>query len=171
MPREFDNFGDMAKRLLLSAASTTPALHYAVRDAVKLVAKTAKAEIGVYQDQVVAPNGDIGFFPAWAQLAESTERDKEAHGYPLDSPLLRTGEFRDGIKGEAQGLKGIVGSDADFAYWHEMGTEHMPPRPVFGPAGARNEKEIQRLFMEAIAGALIFADTVHKPTGSARVKE
>lgn len=158
---EFDSFDGMAEHLLLSKAVTTAALHYAVKDAVKLVQKTARDKIGHYQDQVAAPNGGIGYFPAWEQLADSTEREKEAKGYPLDAPLLRTGELRDSIKGEAVGLKGIVGSDEDDAVYHEMGTEHMPPRPVFGPAGAETEHEVQKMLLEALAGALFFADAAH----------
>ena len=168
--REFDSFEGMALHLLLAKAASTPALHLAVKDAVKLVAKTAQGEIGHYQEQMEAPNGGIGFFPAWELLAESTEREKEALGYPLDAPLLRTGQFRDSVKGDAVGLNGIVGTDDDVALYHEMGTDHMPPRPVFGPAGARNEVEIQRLFLEALTGAMIFADVTHTPMGSGKFR-
>jgi hypothetical protein len=45
----------------------------------------------------------------------------------------------------------------------------MPPRPVLGPAAAEHEFEVQRMFLDAIAGALIFAD-VTTPIGSGKFR-
>lgn len=161
--REFDSFEGMAMHLLLAKGVTAAALHLAVKDAVKIVKEDAQQQIGHYQDAVQAQRGDIGVFPAWAPLADSTEREKERLGYPLDAPLLRDGEMRESIDGEAMGLKGIVGSKDEKMMYHELGTERMPPRPVLGPAAAKHEEEIQRLMLEALAGALIFADETHIP--------
>jgi hypothetical protein len=53
-------------------------------------------------------------------------------------PLLRTGELRDSIGGEAEevgiGVRGIVGSTSDIAALQEMGTSRIPARPFLGPA-------------------------------------
>jgi hypothetical protein len=68
---------------------------------------------------------------SWPPLAESTLRDKEAKGFPVPSPLLRTGEMRDSIRRELDpiALEVIVGSSDPRALWQEMGTSRIPPRP------------------------------------------
>lgn len=164
--RNFDSFGAFADHLFLVSAKTKIALHEGVKQACEAVEKTAKAEIGVYQDAVGTLQDDIGVFPAWAQLAESTERQKEAMGYPLDSPLLASGEMRDSIKSEVVGLNGVVASDDQLLVWDEQGTEHMSPRPVMGPAAVRNEDKVLRILSEAVGAALIGGDWMHAPLGS-----
>ena len=76
--------------------------------------------------------------PGWAPLAESTIADKERQGYETPAPLLRTGELRDSIKGEAEsvpgGVRGVVESDDPSALSHEIGSSREPPRPFLGPA-------------------------------------
>lgn len=161
--RSFDSFDAFASHLAIVSGATKIALHEGVKKSVELIQATAKAEIGVYQDGFGTTQGDIGAFPAWAQLAESTERQKEIMGYPLDSPLLATGEFRDSIVKEAVGLKGVVASDDELAMWHEMGTDRMPPRPVFGPAGARCEEKVLRILGEAAMIGIIGGDWLHAP--------
>jgi hypothetical protein len=41
----------------------------------------------------------------------------------------------------------------------------MPPRPVFGPAGVRNEDKVLRILSEAVGAALIGGDWMHAPLG------
>src|SRR4051812_30577341 len=109
--RSFDSFGEFAEHLIRVGASTSIALHIGVKDATEALKAAAKAEIGIYQDGVGSHQGGIGAIPPWAQLAESTERRKEIMGYPLDAPLLVTGEFRDSITSDVVGLKGVVGTE------------------------------------------------------------
>jgi hypothetical protein len=163
--RNFDSFGAFAVHLLLVSAKTRIALHEGVKKACEAVEATAKAEIGVYQDATGTFQGGIGVFPAWQQLAESTERQKEAMGYPLDAPLLANGDARDSITHDVSGLQGVVASDDQVLIWHEQGTERMPPRPVFGPAGVRNEDKVLRILSEAVGAALIGGDWMHAPLG------
>lgn len=165
--RSFDSFGAFAEHLVVASGAMKIALHEGVKKATELVQATAKAEIGVYQDAVGTFQNDIGAFPAWAQLADSTERQKERMGYPLDAPLLASGAFRDSIVKEAVGLKGVVASDDDVAMYHEMGTDKMPPRPVFGPAGVRCEDKVLRILGEAAMIGLIGGDWLHAPLGVA----
>ena len=120
--RSFDSFGAFADHLVRIIPATKIALHEAVKESTKLVQQTAIEEIGVYQEEVGTLQDDIGVFPAWAPLAESTERRKERMGYPLDAPLLASGAFRDSIKREVVGLKGVVGSDDEVGIYHELGT-------------------------------------------------
>jgi hypothetical protein len=71
--------------------------------------------------------------PGWKPLAESTLKDKAAKGFPVPSPLLRTGEMAHSYAKElALGeLAVVVGSPEKVALWQEMGTSRgIPPRPV-----------------------------------------
>ena len=161
--RSFDSFGAFADHLVVVAGSEKIALHEGLKKAAELIEATARAEIGVYHDAVGTTQGDIGVFPAWAQLADSTERQKEAMGYPLDSPLLASGEMRDSFSHKVTGLNAVIGSDDPVAVFHETGTENMPPRPVFGPAAVRNEDKVLRILTEAAAAGLIGGDWMHAP--------
>lgn len=161
--RSFDSFGAFATHLVTVAAAEKIALHEGLKKAAELIEATARAEIGVYQNGVGTFQGDIGMFPAWAQLAESTERQKERMGYPLDSPLLASGAMRDSFSHQVAGLKAIIGSDDPVAVYHETGTPNMPPRPVFGPAAARNEDKVLRILGEAAAAGLIGGDWMSAP--------
>jgi hypothetical protein len=70
--------------------------------------------------------------PGWPMLAESTIADKEAKGFPVPSPLKRTGEMAESYKKEVDiaELEMVIGSPELKALWQEMGTVHIPPRPV-----------------------------------------
>ena len=72
----------------------------------------------------------------WAPLAESTLKDKAAKGYPVPSPLKRTGDMAASYKKEIEfaELAVVVGSDEKVALYQEMGTSRMPPRPVLSLA-------------------------------------
>jgi hypothetical protein len=75
--------------------------------------------------------------PGWAPLAESTLRDKEAKGFAVPAPLLRTGDMRDSIEKELDpiDLEVAVGSKELKALWQEMGTSRgIPPRSFLGQA-------------------------------------
>jgi|SRR5580700_6092350 hypothetical protein len=70
-----------------------------------------------------------------------------------ESPLLRTGDLRDSVGFQGDGLYGIVGSDSKVALYQELGTVGarypIPPRPIFAKA-----------LIEAAAGAEILAEDV-----------
>lgn len=121
-------FADFARHL----ATRLPAVEAAQRVALAVIAEKieerAKAKIGDYQAQ-------SGPFPGWAPLAESTVYDKTRKGYaPPDSPLLRTGDLRASYAHSLDGLQAVIGSPLQLAVWQELGTQHIPPRPVVGPA-------------------------------------
>jgi len=69
----------------------------------------------------------------WPELAESTQADRIAQGYPADEPLLRTGTLAASIEHKvelsATGAQGLVYSEDIVALWQEMGTSRgIPPR-------------------------------------------
>ena len=93
-------------------------------DKVGMLAESIAAEIpGHYQ-------------PGWAPLAASTIADKEAKGFPVPSPLKRTGEMAASYKKEVDpfNLELMIGSPDLKALWQEVGTVHIQPRPVCEPA-------------------------------------
>lgn len=74
--------------------------------------------------------------PGWSPLAESTLKDKEQQGFPVPSPLKRTGDMAASYRKEVDHfeLALLIGSPEEKAKWQELGTVHIPPRPVCEPA-------------------------------------
>lgn len=135
---------DFSKHLLLLVAGEALAMHKGLEIIAKSIEKTAKSEIGRYQKSV-------GPFPKWADLMPDTVTEKEKLGYaPPDNPLLRTGELRDSIGHQVEGLEAVIGSTSQLMVYHEFGTSRMAMRPVLGPAAFRNKKLIQSVLGRAV---------------------
>jgi hypothetical protein len=110
-----------------------------------LVAMPAELAIGLEKvgqlAESIAAELPGHYQPGWAPLAESTIADKEAKGYPVPSPLKRTGEMAGSYRKEVDpiGLELVIGSPEKTALWQEMGTSRgIPPRPVCEPALKRS---------------------------------
>jgi hypothetical protein len=118
---ELKEFEAMLER---SLATVTPRLEIGL-DKVGQLAESIAAELpGHYQ-------------PGWAPLAESTIKDKQSKGFPVPSPLKRTGEMAASYRKEVNpfALEMVIGSPELKALWQEMGTSRgIPPRPVCEPA-------------------------------------
>lgn len=142
--REFTDFGSFAEFMLAMDPVARVAVHRGLEKGLKRIETTAKESIGTYLDEV-------GQFPAWVELAESTKKDRVRQGYAENDPLLRSGETRDSIESQIHDMEGVVASDSEILYWQELGTEHIPPRPVLGPAGLINEEHVVRDLAEAYA--------------------
>lgn len=136
----FDLAAEFEALSLLIVAEYQEALDHAA----EIVEVRAKEILGEYQD-------DTGPFAPWRELAASTLADKAAHGYPMPSPLLRTGEMRDSIERTVEPRRALVGSDSDIAMWQELGTHgpnpgadgyHVPPRSFLGAAAFQKEDEV-----------------------------
>ncbi len=145
--REFQSFAEFAEHLAKAAIAVKVSEHKALEAVARAVEKDAKAQIGSYQPEVEP-------FPEWAQLAESTQADREQKGYPANEPLLRDGTLRDSIEHEVQGDEAVIGSKLEIAAYQEFGTATIPPRPFIGPAAVKVEKKLHKLFGEAILGAM-----------------
>src|ERR1700682_5285481 len=103
--------------LAKTIGTVKPRLEIGLEKFGEVVEIAAKAELGHYQ-------------PGWAPLAESTLADKAAKGFPVPSPLLRTGEMRDSIKHEvnpfsAFAMSVTVGSTDKRGLFQEMGTSKI----------------------------------------------
>ena len=116
-PTEFE------RMLTASLATMTPRLAIGL-DKVGQLAEALAAEIpGHYQ-------------PGWAPLAQSTIEEKVRLGFPVPSPLRRTGEMAASYRKEVDPfqLELVIGSPDKIALFQEMGTSRIPPRPVTEPA-------------------------------------
>jgi phage gpG-like protein len=148
--KEFNSFAAFAAHLLTREALIAESIHNGLKIVATKIEETAKEEIGTYQ-------AEVGPFPAWASLADSTKADRVAQGYAEDEPLLREGDLRESIHHDVAGLEAVIGSDSDIALYQELGTAHIPPRPFLGPAAIHNEKVMLEILGAAtvvgIAGA------------------
>lgn len=144
---DFGNLAQFAAHIIGQEIATLEALGTGLEVVAKHIEDTAKDEIGQYQ-------AEVGPFPAWAPLADSTEAEKERLGFPLEAPLLRTGDLRESIRHEVSGLEAVIGSDSDVMVYHEFGTSKMPPRPVIGPAAVRSESVIKDVIGAATVAGL-----------------
>ena len=144
----FNSLAELAAHLLAAEIALKRAEHNMLKKAALLIEREAKGEIGFYQP-------DVGPFPAWAQLAESTEASKAAKGYPGGAPLLASGDMRKNITHEIHGQEAVIGSPDEEAIYHEFGTSKMPPRPIFGPAVYKNLEKLHFMMgTEVVAGII-----------------
>ena len=149
----FTSFAGFAAQLAVMETRTVTNLHKALEKVAKKVEKTAKAEIGEYQD-------GIGEYSAWTELADSTKEDRVRKGFSENDPLLRTGALRDSISHQSHGLQAAIGSTSDIALYQELGTVKIPPRPFLSTALEHNVEEIKHI----VGGAVI-----HGLTGTKRL--
>ena len=153
MAKEFSSLGDFALHLVKVQAAVKVAEHQGLKRVAQLIETTAKDELGNYQ-------GEIGPFPAWAQLADSTEEQKARMGYPVGAPLVATGEMRDNISHEVIGTNAVIGSPDDRAIYQEMGTPTIPPRPFLGPAVYTNKENIHKIIGRAVVAGILTGELV-----------
>src|SRR5438270_8729980 len=126
MPRQFSSPAKFSQYLMEVAARMPHIQKEGLERAAKITEKEARSLIGHYQEAA-------GPFAAWADLAESTQRDRQRLGYSADEPLLRTGELRESIGCAVRETEAEIGYNDPRAKWLELGTfrqgqEHIPPR-------------------------------------------
>lgn len=156
--REFSDISQFVTHLAALEVSVARAEHRALERVSKIIEADAKSQIGHYQDAV-------GGFPAWAELADSTEAEKAKLGYPVDAPLLREGDLRESITHEVGHGDAVIGSKSSIAEYHEFGTETIPPRPFIGPAAFKSKDKIERILGQAIVEGLIGGEAIHHSLG------
>jgi hypothetical protein len=156
--REFSSFGAFADHLLTLVVAETAAMRSGLELIGQHVEKTSQEEIGHYQS-------GIGPFTEWQALADSTEAEKSRLGFPSGAPLLRTGDLRDSIGHEVDGLSAVIGSTSDVMVYQEMGTPSIPPRAVLGPAVLRNEEPIRAILGAAVISGMLGKDKIDVALG------
>jgi hypothetical protein len=115
---------ELEAALMRSLKEITPAIEIGLDKVGTMAATLAAHYPGHYQ-------------PGWAPLADSTIKDKQDKGFPVPSPLKRTGEMAASYAKhiELAELTVVVGSPDKKALWQEKGTSRgIPPRPVCEPA-------------------------------------
>lgn len=155
---EFKSLGGLALHLAGQEVALLASLHAGLEKCANRVQKTAEAEIGHYQP-------GIGPFPAWADLADSTEERKAKMGYPSDAPLEASGEMGRSFSHVTHVLEAVIGSTDPKMVFHEFGTPKMPARPVMGPAVLRNKEYIRRVLGAATVAGLIGGSAIHASLG------
>ncbi|WP_027921493.1 hypothetical protein [Pseudomonas sp. URMO17WK12:I12] len=155
---EFSSLGSLALHLVSQEVTLLASLHEGLEKCAEKVETTAKDEIGHYQL-------GIGPFPAWADLADSTEEQKAKMGYPSDAPLLASGAMQNSITHTTHVLETVIGSTDEKMVYHEFGTPKMPARPVMGPAVLRNKEYIRRVLGLATVTGLIGGSAIHASLG------
>ena len=85
----------------------------------------------------------------WAPLKESTIERKERGGWPVPSPLKRSGELAGSYELELlPDLAFVVGSADPVAKYQELGTSTIPPRPVTAIAMVHSLPYAEEVFGE-----------------------
>lgn len=155
---DFKDLGSLALHIATAEVAMLASLEAGLEKCAVKIQKTAEDEIGHYQS-------GIGPFPAWADLAESTETQKAKMGYPADAPLEASGEMGRSFSHATHALEAVIGSTDPKMFYHEFGTLKMPARPVLGPAVLRNREYIRRVLGAATVGGLIGGVGIHKALG------
>lgn len=151
--REY-SLAEFAIKLVELQTAELLALSHGLEKVAQLVEKTAKAEIGHYQQET-------GPFPAWAELADSTKSDRLSKGYTENDPGLRSGAMRDSIEHETKGLEAEIGSNDQNLVYFELGTTKQEPRPVLGTAVFRNKDKIERIIGHSAVAGLVGGEEIY----------
>ena len=146
---QFSSFADMASHVGRAAASLPAGIAAALAATGEAAASQAREKMGIYQD-------GVGPFPAWPELASSTQIERVELGFSANEPLLRTGELRDSIGFAVNALSVTIGSPLDKAVKMELGDPgaSVPARPFLGPAMWEESLRAGQRIKIAIANAL-----------------
>jgi phage gpG-like protein len=145
--QEFENLAAFAAHLAALEAGIATQLEKGLDHAAAHVQKTARDEIGHYQNAA-------GPFPKWAELTDGTKEDRVRKGFTENDPGLRSGAMRESIERQRQGLEAAVGSNDDHLVFFEMGTKTAPPRPVLGLAAHYEREAVGEIITGAVIRAL-----------------
>jgi len=147
MAREFKSFAELAANLTFEKAGMQAALI----DIGNQLEKKARKKIGEYQ-------------PGWEQLADTTQADRLRQGYSENDPLLRSGELRDSISSEVGDMMVVIGSTDVNMVYQELGTDKIPPRPVFAPLVEENRKFVIDTIVKYVARSFRRTGNYNPPT-------
>lgn len=139
MSRSFESIGAFVAFMSRRVATLPAAQTRGLKRAADVVLTEAQSLPGTYQD-------------GWPAL-QATTIARKATG---DSPLLETGQMRDGYDAKVTSpMAAAVGSNDPKAVWHELGTSRgLPPRPVLKTAAVRKEGEVVHILGDAVVGHL-----------------
>jgi phage virion morphogenesis protein len=71
------------------------------------------------------------FLPKWADIKESTKKQRVRKGFGTRPILVNTGDLKKSFRvKQADSKSVIVGTDIDYATYHQTGTSKMPKREM-----------------------------------------
>jgi hypothetical protein len=146
--KEFRNIGAFVLELAAVELAMHQHLHNGLEKVAQRIEKTAKDEIGTYQQA-------IGPFDAWEELHDATKADRVRQGFTENDPGLRTGEMRDSIEHRTEGLEAEIGSNDEKLVWFELGTDTQEPRAVLGTAVEHNHEAMLKILGHAAVTGLL----------------
>jgi len=138
--KTFEEFGNHIKKVIASEAiykkATLTILGKFIQDA-------SKRKFGHYQP-------DHGLFEEWAELKDATQEQRQREGYSPNDPLYRSGELMESIEFSVVTNSVFVGSKNPIMAYQELGTNHIPPRPVLGAAMFENRDKIKKIVAQSV---------------------
>ena len=148
MSKTFASLSDFADYLSL-ILSREEKFRLTFLDAVgRHVKDESKRKFGIYQDTQ-------GPFVEWAELAESTQEQRERLGFSPNDPLYRTGGLMESVHYKVNNIFVSIGSNDPIMVYQELGTIHIPPRSVLGAAMWGSKDYIIKTLNVSIAGWLL----------------
>ncbi len=161
--RQLESMAEMALVLAERAVAIPLELHEDLKHLARHLEGKVKAEFGVYQSA-------SGPFPAWDELADSTKDDRVSKGYTENDPLLRSGQERDDVAHQIEGLVAEIGTPetaptAEIIKFSEFGTSKEPMRPVYGPVGFNSRSAIEKWAGAALVTGFMGRDQIHAALG------
>jgi phage gpG-like protein len=138
--------GEFSRHLLSLSRIIRKSITVGLEECAKHVEDVSKKKFGHYQEEV-------GEWPEWRELADSTKDFKEKNGYVFNdeyNPLIQTGALKDSIKHRTRFLETKIGSTNEIMTYHEFGTTKMAARPVLGPALFENKEFVVKTLAHAV---------------------
>jgi len=133
--KSFKEYEDHIKKLIATEAVYKKA---ALHTAGSYLKGAGKRKFGVYQK-------DNGLYEEWTELKSSTQSQREKAGFSPNDPLHRSGKLMDSLEYVVKGDSVINGSRDPIMAYQELGTIHIPPRPVLGAAMFESRDKIKKI--------------------------
>ncbi len=156
MDKTLNGFKGLQAQLRKDLRKMERATRNVMQQVADVTQKHAKAKFGKYQ------NSDPPF-GAWPQLSPITQRIRESQGFAPNKPLLRTGTLRDSVLKKTGATWAEVGSNDPVMVVQEVGNDHVPPRPVFGPTLMEVQPAVMGIIDAEVGGALGVRGTYFAP--------
>ena len=151
--KTFEDFLAAAAHIGGRTLALDAAIESALESVGKHVEEAIQVKFGQYQDA-------SGSYPAWAQLTETTRRERLRLGFTPNDPLLRTGASRGSVSfvtdsGPIEDSV-TIGSTSQIVFFHEVGyfnartQRFVEPRATHGPALIEERDKIRSLLGTAV---------------------
>lgn len=146
---EFSSFALLGEHLADMHGHIDEAIEDTLNYAAIRVLQIIRKKFGKYQPP-------IGPFPGWDPLTPETLARRRRRGInPNNEPLLESKDLKESYTIEDGHPGVVIGSDSPYAGVQETGNEHIPPRPVVGPAILQVENSNKEDLAQVFANVLL----------------